>query len=1210
MLAKDSIYARFSKLYDELIAVEKIRSPRIQQLIEDFGLWLKMNQDEDTIDSFIEQARDKYHNSIFTNPSYVIDGHCGDGHDINILKKAIEIDDIYNLAAHYYTAKCLLSLGKKNDEDYKSNAIAELIETANRTSELIAYLTAMSISLAHDIDDNEPLKQTTVKISFLKTFSASIQKAIDTISKCAPDMEVRPGGMICKGLITPELTDKDEKEIEFLGIDEIFDVEIYKPEPKGKFWSTVFVGCCAMLQIFAGIAITVCSAGTAIKLGASIFVEGLMDAYRVAKAHSKGENIDLDEYFTSKAISYAIIGAQVKVNNMNAVNEAAKEGAKEGVKQAVEATIKNPMQLLIKESAIKIAQTVAVQKIVEFASDEIRDNVLDGLEERMAHAIAKIIDTSLEANSVLLTKNYNVERHQIIEDIKKIIVKAVKSHKNVRIINDLASGLLKATSAAQGTVGAVATGIYAIHKVGRTIDAASKIEPIIDDLKIQIADVINSAGVRAKARPKVASIEQDIKYQEKVKEEMSAAISSMVASTLMNQIQRNVTNPMVSEVVTEFVSKTVHEYRTKQAEELKKYQKALYQTQMQEKLGLAAGDAMGRQSESLEAKEAYESKNSINKDKQYEQAKKQENIKVSLAESNIVMQKIAQKTGQTIYLFKNKKLENTYGKGEKGLPISIEYDSLSGKYFSLNHVEKSSHVNIGINSIYAAMASQTGGKYSSDDLFQIFTDVQDSLVPMHTSRVLQGDRQYTTASTYELSISQNQELIDLAARVNYFSTLAAAKKSQQLQPVELSQETIRYLSNIFKINNSQTSTVDSSSVYSTTNNQLRFSLVSTAQTYPGASVTTTVSNNTQSTLGYIFSELFGIQSAQANPVAIAIGVEKVVVGTGVLLGAMVSNKAVKDYNEYQASTNYSRDYTLNAQEGSYLPALTGNPMLSGMNAGLFANPVDQMRFDGIIPEVDTPTTRNNIVENHGRTMPIMQTETSALLRNIDANLDKPTITDFSTHHQPRSILFTPDSRDSLAELSRLPGFSPSMLDTWQESFPDDRNRLAEFSNLPGFTPIHTSIPTVETFPVHEEDINDWILLRDKTNEEIYQELGGKATSEILGELPNVQGSYGDNVGLRLKEACDQLYNAPKHESRVIAGVGSNVPIKDIERITKTYGGTEEDWTKLSSKKIEYKEGILVPTRIIKIEIHWYENIKTGEKVEAKPKIKNNEWKRK
>jgi hypothetical protein len=172
-------------------------------------------------------------------------------------------------------------------------------------------------------------------------------------------------------------------------------------------------------------------------------------------------------------------------------------------------------------------------------------------------------------------------------------------------------------------------------------------------------------------------------------------------------------------------------------------------------------------------------------------------------------------------------------------------------------------------------------------------------------------------------------------------------------------------------------------------------------------------------------------------------------------------KAVKDYNEYQAATNYSRDYTLNAQEGSYLPALTGNPMLSGMNAGLFANPVDQMRFDGIIPEVDTPTTRNNIVENHGRTMRIMQTETSALLRemrmNIDPNAGKPNLETFPVHYQPKSILFTPDDSSTIAEFGKtpgfiatepgsftLPGFAPSMVRTWQETFPDHSTLIDDF----------------------------------------------------------------------------------------------------------------------------------------------------------------------
>ena len=114
------------------------------------------------------------------------------------------------------------------------------------------------------------------------------------------------------------------------------------------------------------------------------------------------------------------------------------------------------------------------------------------------------------------------------------------------------------------------------------------------------------------------------------------------------------------------------------------------------------------------------------------------------------------------------------------------------------------------------------------------------------------------------------------------------------------------------------------------------------------------------TVGYVFNELFAPQTAQAaNPIAIGTG-KALMYGSGMLIGIIAGNKAVEDYKNYQLFSNYSRDYTPYAPEGSYLPALTGNLMLSGANAGLFANPIDQMRFDGTIPEVDTPqTTRNN-----------------------------------------------------------------------------------------------------------------------------------------------------------------------------------------------------------------------------------------------------------
>jgi len=42
---------------------------------------------------------------------------------------------------------------------------------------------------------------------------------------------------------------------------------------------------------------------------------------------------------------------------------------------------------------------------------------------------------------------------------------------------------------------------------------------------------------------------------------------------------------------------------------------------------------------------------------------------------------------------------------------------------------------------------------------------------------------------------------------------------------------------------------------------------------------------------------------------------------------------------------------MNAPEGSYLPVITGNPMIDlNPNSVLFANPLDQMSFDGTLDE--------------------------------------------------------------------------------------------------------------------------------------------------------------------------------------------------------------------------------------------------------------------
>jgi hypothetical protein len=56
--------------------------------------------------------------------------------------------------------------------------------------------------------------------------------------------------------------------------------------------------------------------------------------------------------------------------------------------------------------------------------------------------------------------------------------------------------------------------------------------------------------------------------------------------------------------------------------------------------------------------------------------------------------------------------------------------------------------------------------------------------------------------------------------------------------------------------------------------------------------------------------------------------------------------------------------------------------------------------------------------------------------DIDPNANKPTTLSTPIPYQPKSILFTPEDSDNYLKWSQLPGFSPHMVKTWQESFPD------------------------------------------------------------------------------------------------------------------------------------------------------------------------------
>jgi hypothetical protein len=382
-------------------------------------LWLQIGQNSTDIDQFLVNAKEKYEKGIFTNPSYIVIQHglyekrtWFDLINTALSKATMDIDNIYSFAAHYYMAKSYLN---SDSDNYKNKTVESLMETANRVNEIISYLTAMNISVAgFGINEgNELLKQVTTKIDFFKSFTKRIESAIKVITESG-EREVRVKSTIDKRQLTSDLTPDDIAEIDFLGVNEIFEVETYKP--KKNWFGSVVVALCSIAQMAIGVFMTM--SGN-FSLGSKIFISGIMDAYKVGMALSKGRALDLDEYLRGKALDYALIAVEVKFTaKAHAAKKAIEEGAKESIKQGAKESIVQ----LAKTAGLHMAKTVAVEKIAEWAADEVRENLLDGLEERVAGKVSRITESALEENAILLSPDCNIERQQILKEIQNAVL--------------------------------------------------------------------------------------------------------------------------------------------------------------------------------------------------------------------------------------------------------------------------------------------------------------------------------------------------------------------------------------------------------------------------------------------------------------------------------------------------------------------------------------------------------------------------------------------------------------------------------------------------------------------------------------------------------------------------------------------------------------------------------------------------------------------
>ena len=165
-------------------------------------------------------------------------------------------------------------------------------------------------------------------------------------------------------------------------------------------------------------------------------------------------------------------------------------------------------------------------------------------------------------------------------------------------------------------------------------------------------------------------------------------------------------------------------------------------------------------------------------------------------------------------------------------------------------------------------------------------------------------------------------------------------------------------------------------------------------------------------------------------------------------------------------------YNNSAQAGSYLPASIGHSVLNGNHLGLFANPLDQIEFD-----------QANRANNN-------------------------TVSVLNTNLLPSAIA-SDEGKFPQAFITPIPDFKPISFIT---PLPEERKPLilatpvAEeimpFGQLPGFAPEPFVKPLLESFPIHERDWKDLILLKDYELETPQSRKCEKGESGIWQELEN------------------------------------------------------------------------------------------------------------
>ena len=430
---KERLFTEYCKLLQPLhqLTVSYEEKKILASTLNEFwGTWLLVNADkigETPLEELVELLRREvtlaksetlekkspsqnfYHQIRFGNEVLLYDNDYHKSYEL--FTQAITIESGWAAIAYYNRAYCRI---KEARDDYISLAMGDLREALKsiknyREQELITMQlndNAKSHTDQESVVEESPLAiQINTKFQIYNFYQKNIEEAISKLNECKNDDVDAVESSIFALVSDPDSQTQDELYILWQhGL-----INLYSIEKKPKFsWEGLVIFLLGALQIVAGIALTVFSAGALSNIGMGLIVEGVSDVIDgvIAMATSEfsweqwaiskaiGIAISLMGFGIGKIISKGFKGFKVAVKSISkelkALPTLAKSQVKGGLTQVMKENLKNAGKYAGKELAEE-----SVMRGLQFAQDAIVGEFMGIVKETIKSSIETSVHNSV-----------------------------------------------------------------------------------------------------------------------------------------------------------------------------------------------------------------------------------------------------------------------------------------------------------------------------------------------------------------------------------------------------------------------------------------------------------------------------------------------------------------------------------------------------------------------------------------------------------------------------------------------------------------------------------------------------------------------------------------------------------------------------------------------------------------------------------------------